>query len=219
MSQDFTSDTYSSGHNVSTDMQNIEDSLNALRSTMSGTSMPPNTEAGLQWFDTTNNLWKIRNDGNDGWLAVPAVSTGQKLWVYSNTAMEGWVIDSAITDAVIAVKGGANGYNVNGGTLAGTWTQPNHTHSMAHTHGGNTGASGGTLSWSNGYTGGNLYYNDNVDSPVKWNSVTSSVLRAILSLTGHTHTISSETGNVANSATAATYRPYAAVGTIQYPNM
>jgi hypothetical protein len=53
--------------------------------------------------------------------------TSQKMWVYRNTAMAGWVVDSSVSDKVIAIKGGSQAYKVSGGTTAGTWTQPSHT--------------------------------------------------------------------------------------------
>jgi len=64
--------------------------------------------------------------------------TGRQLYLYENTAPTGWSI-IAVTDKVLAVKGGSNAYNANGGTTAGTWTQPTHTHAdtlaaPAHTH-------------------------------------------------------------------------------------
>jgi len=61
---------------------------------------------------------------------------GRKLWLYEDTAPTGWSI-VAITDRVLAVKGGTDAYNVSGGNGAGTWTQPNHTHTgPSHTHTG-----------------------------------------------------------------------------------
>jgi len=55
-------------------------------------------------------------------------NAGTKAWFWQNTAPVGWTIDASAADAVLAVKGGANAYNANGGTQQGTWTQPNHTH-------------------------------------------------------------------------------------------
>ena len=64
-------------------------------------------------------------------------TNGRILWVYENTAPSGWQIVSAITDALLAVKGGSNDYNTSGGSTSGTWTQPGHTHSeLAHGHSG-----------------------------------------------------------------------------------
>jgi len=53
-----------------------------------------------------------------------------KAWFYVDTAPTGWTIDNTPADALLAVKGGSAAYNAEGGTQQGTWTQPNHTHSI-----------------------------------------------------------------------------------------
>jgi len=55
------------------------------------------------------------------------VSATTKLYFYANTPPTGWTT-VAVTDSVLAVKGGSQAYNVTGGQSAGTWTQPNHDH-------------------------------------------------------------------------------------------
>jgi hypothetical protein len=57
-------------------------------------------------------------------------ASGRKIYIYENTAPTGWTI-VAVTDRVLAVKGGSQAYNTTGGTQAGTWTQPDHTLSIA----------------------------------------------------------------------------------------
>lgn len=57
-------------------------------------------------------------------------------WFYLNTAPPGWKVTATGAGKLLAVAGGALAYNVNGGTDAGTWTQPDHTHTVS----GNTGA-------------------------------------------------------------------------------
>jgi len=64
----------------------------------------------------------------NGSEVTDSVPTGTKMWFYQNTAPTGWTIDATPADAVLAVKGGSQAFNANGGTQAGTWTQPNHTH-------------------------------------------------------------------------------------------
>jgi hypothetical protein len=51
-----------------------------------------------------------------------------------NTAPTGWTIDVNHTDAVLALKGGSNAYNANGGTSAGTWTVANNVGFVADSH-------------------------------------------------------------------------------------
>jgi hypothetical protein len=60
------------------------------------------------------------------------ITTGRTLWLYENVAPTGWTTQ-AVTDRVLAVKGGS--YGGSGGVGAGTWTQPSHTHTgPSHTH-------------------------------------------------------------------------------------
>ena len=66
-----------------------------------------------------------------------AIPSGTKMYFYQNTAPSGWVIDGAVTDILLSVKGGSQAYNVNGGTQAGVWAQPAHLHTGPnHTHTG-----------------------------------------------------------------------------------
>jgi len=60
--------------------------------------------------------------------------SGRKLYLYENTAPTGWTI-VAVTDKVLAVKGGSDAYNISGGNTGGTWTQPSHTHTMSQPSG------------------------------------------------------------------------------------
>jgi hypothetical protein len=55
--------------------------------------------------------------GIDSSLGLYA-STSNILWVYRNTAMTGWAVKADVTDVVLAVKGGSESYNVNGGVSA-----------------------------------------------------------------------------------------------------
>jgi len=106
-------------------------------------------------------------------------ATGRKVYLYENTAPTGWSI-TAVTDKVLAVKGGSDAYNATGGTAAGTWTQPSHTHPIAS--GGHSVRTG---------TDGDFCFDDSPGA------------------NQHLYGISTSAG-----ATAATYRPTAAVGII-----
>jgi len=122
-------------------------------------------------------------------------AAGNKVWSYANTAWTGWTI-VAVTDSVLAVKGGSNAYNVTGGQTAGTWTQPSHTLTYAeipaHTHGISYEASGV-----------GVYKN-----PIGATGTTQTDTDAIQSTGG-----SSSPGGGAHSH-GTTYRPLAAVGVI-----
>jgi hypothetical protein len=63
------------------------------------------------------------------------IESGTEVWFHQDIAPTGWTIESGLFDRLLAVKGGTQAYNVNGGNPGGTWTQPNHTHGMAgHVH-------------------------------------------------------------------------------------
>jgi hypothetical protein len=48
----------------------LNDALQALGSTQSGTTAPSPTFANQLWYDTTNNILKIRNEDNDAWISL-----------------------------------------------------------------------------------------------------------------------------------------------------
>ena len=48
----------------------LNDALQALGSMQSGTSAPATTFANMLWYDTTNNIVKIRNEDNDAWISL-----------------------------------------------------------------------------------------------------------------------------------------------------
>ncbi len=58
---------------------------------------------------------------------------GTVMYFYQNVAPTDWTL-VAISDVVLAVKGGAQAYNVNGGNLAGTWDLSSGLTKDAHTH-------------------------------------------------------------------------------------
>ena len=192
MVQDYTDDTYGPAHVGGVDLQNIEENFAALKSNFSGGSNPGNTVAGMLWFDTGNEVMKLRDVGNSQWFTLLQGTAGLKVWIYSNVAIDGWTIDGAVTDQLLALKGGST--YLTGGAAAGSWTWPSHTLSIAqipsHRHdassrfivsdGNEVGSGGdnyGRITYTN-YTGG-----------------------------GGTH-----------SHGSTTFRPAAAVGTLQYPN-
>jgi hypothetical protein len=48
----------------------LNDALQALASLSSGTSQPATTYANMLWYDTTNNILKMRTEANDAWMNV-----------------------------------------------------------------------------------------------------------------------------------------------------
>lgn len=83
----------------------------------------PATGGPLVAADIRENFRALKDDG--------IVTSVDKIWTYQDTAPTGWSIVAGTEDGLLAVKGGTNAYNANGGTRAGTWTQPNHTLTVA----------------------------------------------------------------------------------------
>ena len=69
MSQHDYSIANGSGSSVRSD---INDALGAIQSLNSGSSAPSTTVAYMLWLDTSNNLLKMRNGSNNGWLEIGA---------------------------------------------------------------------------------------------------------------------------------------------------
>ena len=67
MSQHDYSIANGSGSSVRSD---INDALGAIQSLNSGSSAPSSTVAYMLWLDTSNNLLKMRNGSNNGWLEI-----------------------------------------------------------------------------------------------------------------------------------------------------
>ena len=216
MSQDWSTDVYQlTGKTANSVMTDIENMLDTLRSNFSGSSAPSDLVAGNLWFNTDSGHegMRVRNSDNAAWLALLMGDANQKIPIYRNDTCEGWDIDTSVTDRVIALKGGSNAYNANGGTNAGTWVQPNHTHTMGnHTHGAGSfttsagdGTSQGTVDNSNGFTC------EIVNQDLK------RVQLPALPISGTSATPSTNT--TGGGATASTYRPAAALCTLQYPDL
>lgn len=239
MSQAWTENTYQYDHVGTTDLQNMENNFTTLKSMFSGAGAPSNAVAGMPWFDTGQSLLKIRNAGNSAWLGVMYGNSSNKIWMYSNSASDGWAIDATVTDRVIALKGGTAAYNTTGGSTAGTWSQGNHTHTISHTHTHNH-----NHRWVYGYkpyawsTPIAKTYNSSgteINVPTANFTNTSGVGRTLQTEIGeqyyyygvntsYTNNVTSNTSNSssANSGTggtASTWRPGAAVGTLQYPDV
>lgn len=48
----------------------LNDGLQALGSLQSGATAPSTTYANMLWYDTANNILKIRNEDNDAWISL-----------------------------------------------------------------------------------------------------------------------------------------------------
>lgn len=204
MSQIWTSDVYALDHEGDIDLTNMEDMFNTLRTMFSGTSAPAFVGAGLDvgmpWFDTgsgpLNDEDVLRIYDGALWRGIMHGSVGtdvMKIWVYSNTALDGWTIDAATpTDKVLALRGG--NYGASGGVLStspASWTQPSHVLTIAEmpVHDHTYTRYVGLIPTGGPGVGG-------------WKDTTTED--------------TSETGSDNSHNHGTSYRPYAAVGTLQH---
>lgn len=229
MTQSWTDNVYEGSHDAQTDLQNMENNFLTLKTLFAGDTSPANTEQGMPWFDTSIDLLRIRNAANGSWYGVMHADASQQIWVYRNDAMSGWVVVTSVTDKVLAIKGGSQAYDVTGGTTAGTWQQPGHTLSLSeipsHDHGGggSTGSAGSHNHSVNCNNSENAYPDpsDNYpgnDSTDQWYNYKSDTMASdMIGSAGnhdHSYNIPSEGGDGSHDH-GSTYRPAAAVGTLQ----
>jgi len=218
MSQDYVDNVFVATEQVQSNMGQIEDNFAALKSMFSGASAPSDLVAGMLWFHTTNKIPKLRNNANDAWLGVMQGDASHKIWVYRNTAPDGWVVDSGVTDTVLALKGGAQAYNENGGTTAGTWTQPDGTLSTANLPAHDHGAQTPLITVTDNLTVSSGAGSDNVVATAGGETASQSSTLITVTATQAAHTHSSVGSGTAHNH-GTTHRPAAAIGTLQYLNI
>lgn len=68
----------------------LNDALAALASTSAGATAPSTTFAQQLWYDSTNNLLKMRNTDNDAWITL----------AYFDQTNDEWEVRSAVIQAV-----------------------------------------------------------------------------------------------------------------------
>ena len=70
---------------ASTARADINNALQALASTNSGSTAPSTTYANQLWYDTGNNILKIRNEANSAWLNVGYIDQSNGFEVLDDT--------------------------------------------------------------------------------------------------------------------------------------
>jgi hypothetical protein len=100
----------------------------------------------LIWI-SDNTEWKSPGIHSD----IPSTT---EMWIYANGAPDGWTINGTPSDQMLAVKGGST--YITGGTAAGSFTMPNHTHNMnshVHSASGTTGSNSPGANYEDGDQG------------------------------------------------------------------
>lgn len=203
---------------------------------------PETPAAGKSVFYPKSGLPYIKNSAGTVLRVMIGEGGGAtKCYFLQDTAPIGWTIETGCDDALLAVKGGSDAYNVAGGSkLKGTWTQDNHVHTgPSHTHTGpshthTTGdvtltaaQSGLPDHYHNTTIGGNRTAEGN-GQYFPYNNVSTTTggvyggaqnasqphNHGATGSSGTDETGASGTGNTGGAATAATYRPLANVGII-----
>jgi hypothetical protein len=85
----------------------LNDALVALGSTNSGATAPATPYANQLWYDTANNILKIRNEDNDAWISIATLDQSGDLvaLLVANTVNS--VGDSTISGLKVGKGGGA----------------------------------------------------------------------------------------------------------------
>ena len=68
----------------------INNALQALGSSNSGATAPSTTYANQLWYDTANNIIKIRNEDNDAWISLLTLDQ-------TNDNIESLTVDGTVT--------------------------------------------------------------------------------------------------------------------------
>jgi len=227
MAQTYNDEIYSQATVVDTTMSRVENNFAAQKSSFSGTSNPSDAVAGMLHMRTggTGDGLRIRNADDDAWHKILTGTASLKLWMYRNDTDEGWTIDATVTDRVLALKGGSGSYNANGGTNAGSWTVTGFSGTAAndtHNH-----------QWYNytTLTASDQTYNASgtaVTVPAgggKAAAGCATISRSVVTTANAADTLADSytAGDTHNHTVTVTnngaYRPAAAIGTLQYPDL
>lgn len=92
----------------------LNDGLQALGSLQSGATTPSTTYANMLWYDTANNILKIRNEDNDAWISLLTLNqTSDTLQSVSGlvigTDVQAYNAATAITSAAQTFTAGQRG--------------------------------------------------------------------------------------------------------------
>ena len=210
----FVKDSYDyDDFSIATNFENLEENCKELRKNEAGTSAPGDPDTGQLWYYNGSSYAGLRTRNySSAWIKVLCGDASQKMWVYRNNSCEGWRIDTSVTDRVLALKGGSNAYDVNGGTNAGTWTRGSHVHQI-YSSGGYSSAdsmynsSGSAVVLTNAAMYESKDNNPNVKQFISLGSITTGNVTAL------------DDAYTKSTTLTNTYRPAAAVGTLQYPDL
>lgn len=150
----------------------LNNALAAISSTNSGPSAPTTTYANMLWVDTTNNLLRIRNEADDGWITLGTLDQVSDTFSAAGLTLPQatWDAGTSTTEAVISpakLKAAVGGQNLYWEfNTSGTWTRPeglgDNTAVTVEAWGGGGGGNGSTAAFSRGAGGGGGGYSTRV---------------------------------------------------------
>jgi len=236
MSQNFVENCYERTRKpANVDMKYFEKNFEDLKTEFSGASAPPNSVAFQNWGDTAQKVKRFRSYNNSEWYGYWHGDSDQKIWMYKDDTIDGWAIDSTPSDVVISIKGGDT-YTAGGetGSAYGDWDGVS---GLAHSH----KAFGAYYVVYQTYSVGYMVFFDSNgnwvnDTGREWSTLTPSVWGEMLYSWGpSTVAMAAPTSannelwdgsgtkkarfsytDDGNTTWPSTWRPKAAVGTIQY---
>jgi hypothetical protein len=99
----------------------LNDALVALGSTNSGATAPATTFANQLWYDTANNILKIRNEDNDAWISIATLDqSGDLVSAITATTVNGTTVNAGALNAtgnVVLGDASTDTLNVGNGAL------------------------------------------------------------------------------------------------------
>ncbi len=195
MTQNFIDDVFKVTDIIDDTMNAMEGNFKALRSNFSGANAPVNILLGQLWHrpGASSECLHVLNS-NNVWMNIFLGDEEHQMYFYRNDSCIGWELVTGVEDAVLAVKGGSDVYNVDGGDVAGTWTVPDHTHDP------------GTYQISHTHTGDRLTLEG---TPPSTTTAIDAVYNTVTVLEGISESV---------ALVSSTWRPAAGVGTLQKPS-
>jgi hypothetical protein len=91
----------------------LNNALQALGSTNSGATAPSTTYANQLWYDTANNILKIRNEDNDAWISVlylDQTNDAVTQFDVDNIRIDGNTISSTDTNGNVVIDANGTGH-------------------------------------------------------------------------------------------------------------
>ena len=105
MAQNYDDNAPAWGNPTDSDVAKIKNNFEALKSTFSGASQPPNPVAGMWWYDTTAHILKVRNEANNAWLSVWDLANNKPVIANLYNEITAAMIHSSLKSPAASVEG------------------------------------------------------------------------------------------------------------------